>query len=584
MGETFDKARHLIAANRLDEARAILLRAVAGQSPDPDLANLLSVVLSRQGDNVRALYFARLSCRAAPDHPLLLNNLGNQELASGDLRAAAESYGRAVALDPDLISARVGLTNALLASFDLDECARVAREGLARAPGEHRLTGQLAVCLLLAGRARDAVDLLREARRAAPDDPGVASALAAACTYAGGIDDRDILEAHAAYGRLLERLDPGPYRPPPASPLGARPLRLGLLSGDLRAHAVGFFVEPLLLHRDPARLWIACYSVAAIEDDVSRRFRGLADLWRAVSHEPIDRLERTIRADRLDVLLDLSGHTSGHRLPVLHRRPAPITATYFGYPNTTGLRACDVRLVDSHTDPPGSDHLATERLVRLDPCFLCYRPPAPAPPVASPPCLGSGRVTFGSFNAIAKLDDLTIDLLARTLATVPGSRLLLKAHALRNQGVRADVRERLERAGIAPDAIALEGPGEGAAEMLAHYARMDVMLDSFPYHGTTTTCEALFMGVPVITLAGSSCRARVGLSILRNAGLGDLVADTPEAFARLAADLVADQPRLAGLRGSLRDRLLASPACDGPGFASRFTDALRTLVPPSATP
>lgn len=249
--------------------------------------------------------------------------------------------------------------------------------------------------------------------------------------------------------------------------------------------------------------------------------------------------------------------------------------TAIGYPNTTGLTAIDVRLVDSHTDPSGDEALATERLLRLDPCFLCYAPPTDAPAPTTP--ASHAPFTFGSFNAIAKVGDACCALWARALAAVPDARLLLKTKALADDTARAALLDRLARAGISPERVELVPSTATVAEHLALYGRIHVALDSFPYHGTTTTCEALWMGVPVVTRVGDRHAARVGASLLAAVGLEELVANDDDAFAAICARLARDRAALEALRHGLRDRLRTSPLTDADGYRTRFTRAIRAL-------
>src|SRR5690606_27108078 len=257
------------------------------------------------------------------------------------------------------------------------------------------------------------------------------------------------------------------------------------------------------------------------------------------------------------------------------RRAAPIQASLIGYPNTTGVAAIDYRFTDTFADPPGADDRHAERLIRLDPCFLCYDPPRDAPDPAHEP--NGDTITFASFNAAMKINDPLIALWSRLLAEVPAARLLLKAFDFRDAALRDAIRARFAAAGADPARIEILPPIADSGGHLALYRRVDIALDTFPYHGTTTTCEALYMGVPVVTLAGRTHAARVGVSLLNAVGLPDLIANTPDDYIATARGLAADPARRASLRETLRQRVLDSPLCDGPAYAARFTDALRTI-------
>ena len=285
-----------------------------------------------------------------------------------------------------------------------------------------------------------------------------------------------------------------------------------------------------------------------------------------------------IRGDGKDILVDLAGHTSGNRLLVFARRPAPVQVTFLGYCDTTGMNAMDYRLTDSHADPPGTtEHLHAERVVRLPETAWCFLPCDPSPPVEPPPVLGLGSATFGCFNVRRKITDEALTVWSRLLGEVPGSRLLLKSLGFCDTSVRHRVRATLASTGIAAERIELIGWVPTLAEHLALYRRVDIALDTFPYNGTTTTCEALWMGVPVVTLAGQAHASRVGVSLLTNAGLPELIAADADNYIRIASRLAADVSRLAALRAGLRGRMAASPLVDAPRFARNVEHAYREM-------
>ena len=352
--------------------------------------------------------------------------------------------------------------------------------------------------------------------------------------------------------------------------------RVGLLSADLRRHSAAYFVEPLLEHLDRERFELVVYSASPKRDEVTRRLEAYPAAWRWVADLDAAGLDAAIRADDLDVLVELSGLTVGQRLDGLVRRPARVQATYLGYPNTTGCRFIDARFVDSLTDPPGAEALHVERLERLESCFLCFKPGPETPAVR--PRDPASPLTFGCFGAVSKYNESTLYAWARVLAAVPGSRLLLKARGLREERARDDVRQRLRMYGVAPDRVDIRGPLDDTTEHLAAYHDVDLALDTFPYHGTTTTCEAMLMGVPTVTRVGDRHAARVGLSLNSAVGLRDLCADDEGGYVAAAIALAQDRARLADLRGTLRDRLLASPLGDGPGFGRRFGAALERVA------
>ncbi|MBX6321423.1 MAG: hypothetical protein IRY94_06330, partial [Rhodospirillaceae bacterium] len=436
---------------------------------------------------------------------------------------------------------------------------------------------RLGSVLLTAGRIPEALAQLEAA--AAGKAGRAASSLR---LFAFNCSDRaaagEIWQAHRAFGQSLEE-SVVPLPPPERDRDPDRLLRVGYVSGDFRQHACAFFIEPLLAAHDPAAVEVFCYATVKEADAVTDRLRGHARGWREVAGLTDAELAALIRTDAIDVLVDLSGHTAGNRLGVFALRPAPVQATWLGYPNTTGLVRIDYRLTDGQTDPPGAaDALHSERLERLERIFLCYRPPAWVPEVSPLPAGDTGVVTFGSFNAARKLSAAALAAWAEILRALPESRLLMKNKALADELVRVRIRTLFARHGIAPERVGLYPFAQDPADAITAYGAVDVALDPFPYAGTTTTCESLWMGVPVVTLEGDRHAARVGGSILRCLGLeAECVAATPEEYVAKAVALARDRARLAALRRELRSRMAASPLRDEAGFARAVEAAYRAM-------
>jgi predicted O-linked N-acetylglucosamine transferase (SPINDLY family) len=389
-----------------------------------------------------------------------------------------------------------------------------------------------------------------------------------------GVSREQLFADHVAYGRLAPKPSGAaqPNRPDPA-----RRLRIACLSPDLRVHSVAFFLEPLLAHLDRGEFELYLYHDHFREDAVSARLKSLAAVWRNFVGQPAEKVEAAIRADAPDILIDLAGHTGmTSRLPLFAKRLAPVQVTYLGYPDTTGVPAMDYRFTDGLADPAGdSEQFATEQLVRFAPTAWSYAPPADAPPVAPLPALAAGRVTFGCFNTPAKITDRVLALWARILTGVPGSRLCLKGAGFNEEAVRRHYVGRFVALGVAPEALVFLDRTPDTKSHLACYHGIDIALDTTPYNGTTTTCEALWMGVPVVTLAGDRHMARVGASLLTAVGHGDWITTEAEAYVRRARELATDLPRLSAVRIGLRGELQRSPLLDHAGQAARFGAALR---------
>jgi predicted O-linked N-acetylglucosamine transferase (SPINDLY family) len=354
-----------------------------------------------------------------------------------------------------------------------------------------------------------------------------------------------------------------------------RKLKIGLVSPDLFDHSVGYFVRPMLEHRDRAKFEYTIYATGGRADAITQRINQSSDAWRDIPRNPDPDFINQIRADKIDILIELSGQTHGNRLMALRLRGAPIQMTYIGYPNTTGVQSMDYRIVDSLTDPAGAEQWATERLIRLDPCFLCYTPRDDAPPLADPPCLKNGFVTFGSFNSLKKLTPTTLALWCRLLREIPNSRLIIKSGTVFADRAREHLAKQFQMHGIDEARIDVLDRLDSKTDHLALYNDVDIALDTYPYHGTTTTCEALYQGVPVTSLLGNLHASRVGLSLLSCVNLSDLATATPEKFISTAKTLAADPARLSTLRRSLRATMLNSPLCNAPAYAKRLESALR---------
>ena len=386
-----------------------------------------------------------------------------------------------------------------------------------------------------------------------------------------------LLAAHREWDERYGRQAPRPTAYANVRDVGRR-LKIGYLSPDFRQHSVAYFIEPLLKAHDRQAVEVFCYAEVMRPDTVTAHLQGLADHWLMTVGLSDDELAERIGTDGIDILVDLAGHTANNRLRVFARKPAPVQVTWLGYPNTTGLEAIDYRLVDAMTDPAGeADAWASETLVRLEGGFHCYSGLKGAPEPGVPPCLSAGTVTFGSFNNPAKVSAATFDAWAKLLCRLPQARLLLKGKPFADAGTRALFLARLGKRGVAAERVELMAWLPDAAAHLAVYHRVDIALDPFPYNGTTTTCEALWMGVPVVTLRGDRHAGRVGASLLSQIGLPDLIANSVEEYVEIAVALASDPARLMDLRRSLRARIAASPLCDGRAFARKIEAAFRTM-------
>jgi predicted O-linked N-acetylglucosamine transferase (SPINDLY family) len=589
------------------EARE-LLHSVIAQRPDlADAHHLMGVVLESEGDVEGAIRSYQACIDVAPECVKataqlceLLRKKGEHQRALELLKGAvarvpqaAEPHGvmgriytdlymmveartcfeRALQLQPDQAWTNLQAGNACGLMGD----TRLAIERIARAreldPDLHEALHFLGATYLGAAMPEEAMSCFQEGI-ARFDDPQLHRSLCCASNYMDRYTAEDILGVHREFGdrhaRNILRFTVHRNSPDPD-----RRLRIGYVSPDLRRHSVARFIEPLLVHHDRDRFEVAAYFNCHRGDEVTERLRSLCDTWRHTADLSDDAFAQMVRADGIDILIDLAGHTTDNRLLGMARKPAPVQVTWLGYPTTTGIAAIDYRLTDWQVDPAGHEAFQSERPVRLPGCSLCFAAPEEAPAVAPLPAGSSGPITFGSFNNLAKLSTATLKLWAEVLRAMPDSRLLLKG--LTDEYVRDHLLRRFTNAGISAGRIAFHDWEHDVANHFSVYSRVDIALDSYPYNGVTTTCEAMWMGVPVVSLYGSTHASRFGLSLLRAADRPDLAQHSREGFVGKCAELASDRARLADLRASLRQRLEASSLMDAPRFAKAFEDALRSM-------
>ena len=573
-----DLAAALLRQGKPEEAESTCRRAVAAQPLDPSgYVNLGAVLAARGQLQAAATAYAR-AIQLRPNHPeahvalaSLLDRLGRSAEAESACR-------RAVALDPGSADAHNALGIILDRQGRLGEAADAYRRATALRPQHAEAHGNLANCLKQQLLHDEALVAQRRALELAPRSASLHSNAVMLLNYADGIEPAALFAEHRRWSaRHAEPLAP---MPPPGETTDddARPLRVGYVSPDWRDHPLRHFMEPILASHDPASVTAILYSDVDSPDATTARLRSLAPLWRDTRALSDERLADQVRADRVDILVDLAGHTAQNRLLAFARVPAPVQVTYLGYPNTTGMprNRMHYRLTDAQADPAGdADSLHSEELVRLPGAFLCYLPSEVAPDVAAAPFLAAGHVTFACFNTMEKVTAAQVALWSELLRRVPRSRLLLKNKSLRAPEVAARTVEAFSQHGVAADRLLLSGPVTGAAAHLARYHHADIALDTYPYHGTTTTLEALWMGAPVVTLAGTSHRSRVGVTLLGAVGATDLVARTPSEYLDIAAALAGDGDRLQLLRRTLRERVRASVLTDAPRFTRELEAVYR---------
>jgi len=584
--------RKILAAQPNHADALHLLGVIAHQAGRPDIAiELIRQAIALCPDNPFAQSNFGEACRAAgrlddavaayrralelkPDYPEACYNLGIVFRERGQLEEAAASYRRALELKPDYPEAHNNLGTVLTDQGALDKAIAAYRRALELRPHYPEARNNLGTALKDQGQLDEAIAAYRRALQINPAEASTQSNLVFALHLHPDQDQRAIFEEHQRWNRQFG--DPPGHSASPCANVRdpERPLRIGYVSPDFRDHAVGHFVLPLFENHDREQFEILCYSGVAKGDATTGRLRALTMRWRDAIALPDARLAEVIREDRVDILVDLAMHTAGNRLPMFARRPAPVQAAWLGYPGSTGLTAIGYRLTDGLLEPPGDEAAwSSEERVRLPDCWCCYRPAGDSPKFNALPALSAGGMTFGCLNNFAKINADALALWARVLAGIKGSRLVMRCpEGMARERVRAFFAAR----GIAPERLELVGY-MSRWDYLSLYQQIDLGLDPFPYNGTTTTCEALWMGVPVLTLPGATPAARAGLSLLSVVGLSELAADSEEDYLRIAMELAGDLPRLADLRTTLRARMLASPLMDAPRFARNVEAAYRSM-------
>ena len=558
-----------------------LYRQILQHQPDqPDALNLLGVLLFQSGKLRDGMELIQRAVTVSPGTAEFHNNFGVISQAMGNLAEAEKQFRLAAQLKPDYAEAMNNLGAMVGERGALEESSQWAQRAVARNPQYADAFNNLGNALMRQGRVEEALAAYRDAVKAKPHLAPAWSNMLLTMHYQPDMSPREMFEQHAAWGKRLPEIT-GAAKARITHRNARNPnrrVRIGYLSGDFRVHSVAYFILSILEAHDRAQVEVFCYSDVARVDAFTETARRASDQWRSIVGWTDQQVTQQIRNDQIDVLIDLTGHTSGNRLGALTHKPAPVQVTYLGYPNTTGLTAIDYRLTDSFADPAGeSDSLSVEKLVRLDPCAWCYRPHPGAPDVAPLPADVTDAVTFGSFNAIAKVNDRVIATWAKILQALPAARLLLKTGALGEEATKKRVADRFVPHGIDRSRLGLIGHVPNPADHLATYAKMDIALDTFPYNGTTTTCEAMWMGVPVVALSGQAHPGRVGVSLLTNANLPELIATSEDEYVRLAVQLAQDRNRLRDLRQGLRQRMLQSSLMDAPAMARRLEAAYRAM-------
>jgi predicted O-linked N-acetylglucosamine transferase (SPINDLY family) len=526
-------------AGRLADAERGYRRVLAQHPAHAETLHMLGIVAGQRGNLNEAVKWIRQAIEASPNNALYYGSLGNALQDLRQLDQAIASFRHAIQLKPDLADAYNNLAYLL------------------------RDTGQI----------EEAIAALRETIRLRPDKSSPHSHLVAALYYHPGYSAAAIYEEHvrwnARHAEPLKKL----MQPHQNDREPSRPLNIGYVSADFVRHPVGLFMASLLAHHDSRNFKIFCYNNSRGSDQITARLRQLSSVWRDVAGVSDAQMATQIRQDRVDVLVDLSLHSAGNRLLVFAQKPSPIQVTWLGYPGTTGLTTMDYRLTDQYLDPPEGGAFYSEQSIRLPHTYWCYKPVDPTLQVSALPAAQKGHVTFGCVNNFAKTNGDALELWARIVSAIPHSRLLMLCPP---GDSRARVIERFGGKGVEPDRLEfVERMPLG--DYLRQFHRIDIGLDPFPWSGGTTTCDALWMGVPTVTLCAGTAVGRAGVSILSNANLLDWIAQTPQQYVAIATKMATDLSSLAQLRSKLRTRMEQSPLMDAARFAAEIEAAYRRM-------
>ena len=568
----------LLGQCRWVEAAASYERALVLNPQQVDAHRKLAWVLQTQGRMNDAVTHLRTALKIDPQHAATHFQLGSVLLALGEIAESVEFLQRTVDLEPSHALAHSNLGNALVKLGQIQQALGHHDQAAHLAPDEIIIHANAGDALKASGRPAEALLALKCALAIDGDRLDMRSQVLFLRQYEAGADSNRSLDDAAKFGAMARHhATASGWWPNVRNP--EKRLRLGLLSGDLREHPVGYFLESVLATfaaDQKERIELFAYSNTPAADPMTERLRVSFCVWREVFGMKDGELAARIKADVIDVLIDLAGHTLHNRLPVLAWRPAPVQVTWLGYCASSGLTEVDAFIADPWIAPPQANDQFIEPVLRLPRTFLCFTPPRFTLPVDPLPALRNGNIRFGGLNDLAKMNDQVVAVWSKVLQAVPHSVLVLQSAAFQDPQIRQSVLARYARHGICADQLELKS-ALPRADYLVGYGQIDISLDPFPYPGGTTTLESLWMGVPVLTLPAQTALSRQGLSVMSNLGLTDWIADSIEDYVQRASSHAADLVSLSALRSSLRSKLLASPLCDATGFAEDFEAGLRGL-------
>jgi predicted O-linked N-acetylglucosamine transferase (SPINDLY family) len=553
------------------EAIACYQRALTLNPINANIYLNFGIALRRQGKFIDAIDWLQRALGFNKNLAEAHYNLGLVFKEQGQLKQAEACYQQVITLKPNYTSVHQQLATVFQQQGQLSQAIDYYQQALALTPDDLGIQQNLCSALIEQGNVEAALQKIKELQT--QDQVPILLLL----NYFNDLTPAAIFAAHQRFNEKYARPLAQLIQPHLNTREPHRKLKIGYVSADFRTHSVAFFIEPILAHHNHQQFEIFCYYNERHEDFITRRLQSYADHWFNCVNLSDANLTAKIKQDQIDILIDLSGHTSGNRLLVFARKPAPIQVTYLGYPTTTGSTSIDYRITDGYVDPPAGELPSSETPIRMPNSYFCYQVYDLTPPVNPLPAVDKGYITFGSFNNYAKLNGKLFTFWAQILQAIADSKLLVKAKSLHDSNLQQDFQQQFTRLGIEPERLILVNYAPSTYSHLETYHQIDIGLDSYPYNGATTTCQTLWMGIPVITLVGERHASRMGLSILSAVGLTELIAYTPEEYVEISIKLANDLDYLQQLRARLRTQMQASPLMAGKDFTHHLEAAYRQM-------
>jgi len=563
----------LNAQGRWKEATHAYRQSINIKSDYFEALNNLGNILREHNNTASAVEIYNEVLKIKPDCVEVWSNLGNILKEQGKIESAIEHFERAIQINPEYASAWNNLGSATSAQNRFKDAIEHYRHALKLKPDYAVAWCNLGGVMEIIGEFNTSIECFKQALKYKPDYNEAFSNLLYLLSYNVVCSPEQILEEHRNWGRINEEKQGTDIFSHTKSTRVDKRLRIGYVSSDFRKHALSYFFEPILKNHDKSHVEIYCYSDVHIPDDTTERLKKMSDKWCSTLEMNDKEVAQKIYEDEIDILIDLAGHTAKNRLRIFSYNPAPIQITYLGYCNTSGLKSMDYWITDAVLHPEDTVELAVENIIRLQRCWTCYQPPADAPEI-KPDTLANKSITFGSFNNVSKLSNMVIECWSRLLKEVENSRLILKARQLGDPFIKDRISAQFTQNGIKSEQLILL---PSTPSYMEDYNKIDIALDTFPRTGGVTTADALWMGVPVITLAGQRYIERQGASILKAIGLDDLITSTPEEYVSKVKELAKNHTQRNELKTSLRERISKSPLCDGRDLAQALEDTYRKM-------